>query len=180
MAALDSGLMEQAHERKKDPCFWEGNFVSSLSQLVRNTVLFALKTHLLWRYNCLLGRKWEHEKYFSTGFDKSFLVGRCFLQYKLTTTILKQIPPTGILQYLMCRSTEYGDRRNIQLMNFTLEYDIVKEEQQSFTLLWVTTARTNSFKALRDPLWLRIHVLRGGWKCHIRCIYALSQLLLFG
>lgn len=55
-------------------------------------------------------------------------------------------------------------------MNFTLEHDIVKEEQQSFTPLWVTTARTNSFKALRDLLQLRAHALRGGWECHICCI----------
>lgn len=70
----------------------------------------------------------------------------------------------------MSRSTEYGDRHNIQLMNFTLEHDIVEEEQQSFTPLWVTTARTNSFKALRDLLQLRAHALRGGWECHICCI----------
>jgi len=83
IAVLDSGLTEQAHKRKKDPYFSEGNFISSPFQLVRKTVLFALKSPLLWRYNCLLGRKWEHEKYFSNGFDKSFLVCRCLYSINL-------------------------------------------------------------------------------------------------
>ena len=86
MAALDSGLTEQAHKRKKDPCFSGGTFISSPFQLVRKTVLFAVKSQLLWRYNCLLGRKWEHKKYFSMRLiNHSLLVGVLYSKDKLTT-----------------------------------------------------------------------------------------------
>lgn len=60
MAAVDNCLMEQAHKKKKDPCF--SRFLLPYN---RQEKLYCLHYKFqFWRYNHFLGRKWDHRSVF--------------------------------------------------------------------------------------------------------------------